>query len=126
MIRRSMSLCCGGRDWSEAYNGKLRNFSINILAFLGVYYTNFLTVTSRFFLLFPSYPHVYIMETYQEYIPGVLLFKIKFSSKINPPYSILTVRHALLYLLVTTSRLKGQCHDMVVEVRPWSSRLGLN
>jgi hypothetical protein len=22
--------------------------------------------------------------------------------------------------------LKGQCHEMVVEVRPWSGRLGLN
>jgi hypothetical protein len=24
------------------------------------------------------------------------------------------------------NRLKGQCHEMVVEVRPWSGRLGLN
>jgi hypothetical protein len=24
------------------------------------------------------------------------------------------------------SYLKGQCHEMVVEVRPWSGRLGLN
>jgi hypothetical protein len=24
------------------------------------------------------------------------------------------------------SSLKGQCHEMVVEVRPWSGRLGLN
>jgi hypothetical protein len=22
--------------------------------------------------------------------------------------------------------LKGQCHEMVVEIRPWSGRLGLN
>jgi hypothetical protein len=34
-------------------------------AFLGDYYANFLTVTGRFFLLFPSYPHVYLMKTYQ-------------------------------------------------------------
>jgi hypothetical protein len=27
---------------------------------------------------------------------------------------------------VTTFALKGQCHEMVVEVRPWSGRLALN
>jgi hypothetical protein len=34
-------------------------------AFLGDSYTNFLTVIGRFSLLFPSYPHVYLMKTYQ-------------------------------------------------------------
>jgi hypothetical protein len=29
-------------------------------------------------------------------------------------------------LWMSTSTLKGQCHEMVVEVRPWSGRLGLN
>jgi hypothetical protein len=24
------------------------------------------------------------------------------------------------------SDLKGQCHEMVVEVRPWNGRVGLN
>jgi hypothetical protein len=27
---------------------------------------------------------------------------------------------------VNETDLKGQCHEMVVEVRPWSGRLGLN
>jgi hypothetical protein len=27
---------------------------------------------------------------------------------------------------MNTRTLKGQCHEMVVEVRPWSGRLGLN
>jgi hypothetical protein len=30
------------------------------------------------------------------------------------------------YTSVAARVLKGQCHEMVVELRPWSGRLGLN
>jgi hypothetical protein len=39
----------------------------------------------------------------------------------NLPFPIL-----LRSVLSMNSILKGQCHEMVVEVRPWSGRLGLN
>jgi hypothetical protein len=27
---------------------------------------------------------------------------------------------------ISGDNLKGQCHEMVVEIRPWSGRFGLN
>jgi hypothetical protein len=33
---------------------------------------------------------------------------------------------SILFYMIDTTSLKGQCHEMVVEVRPWSGRLGLN
>jgi hypothetical protein len=42
-----------------------------------------------------------------------------------PPGKTLVLTFAKPYLLLL-GPLKGQFHEMVVEVRPWSGRLGLN
>jgi hypothetical protein len=50
--------------------------------------------------------------------------------KFNPNTPVKTLQFAYAArspsILVCLVSLKGQCHEMVVVVRPWSGRLGLN
>jgi hypothetical protein len=38
----------------------------------------------------------------------------------------MVLKQALNFDSLYTCKLKGQCHEMVVEVRPWSGSLALN
>jgi hypothetical protein len=71
-------------------------------------------------------------ELWNHYGPYTVSFRKKFMAllnKISMHISVLIIlvlflRVAILKLLGTS--LKGQCHELVGEMSPWSNNLGLN
>jgi hypothetical protein len=66
---------------------------------------------------------------------GYLIGRFKFSARVlsgwNVVLGVAYIAALLFFSAVSITRifqcsLKGQCHEMVVEISPWSSNLGLN
>jgi hypothetical protein len=53
-------------------------------------------------------------------------YRYRYSKKFDCRVAVRILAEGVLNSLNAKNHLKGQCHEMVVEMRLWSSRLGLN
>jgi predicted transcriptional regulator len=68
----------------------------------------------------------HLSETDKDYVLYNILWSHVISRYVITQAEVLSQDREITSVECELGTLKGQCHKMVVEVRPWSGRLGLN